>query len=86
MIFHAFFVRCNNCGHKNRPDKNVRASVMAVLSGTWRAECCGCNTKFTRITVPNRPVVAEISASIAQISEKVTIVDDKKGSLMAIGK
>ena len=69
MFWH-FSVKCNNCGHKNRPSASPRKGVRQVLQGKFTT-CRMCKTAFSIIVVPERPIVVEIRESLASISPTV---------------
>jgi hypothetical protein len=68
----SFSVRCNVCGHSNRPAKSPREGIRKVLTGEFRF-CHKCNSEFTKIVVPNRPLVEEVRLGL-NVAPRVEIV------------
>jgi len=85
MLFTPFIVICSLCNHKNRPHPSPLKGVRKVLSGEF-TNCIGCGVRFTKITVPNRPLVKKLTNIIENKTVLVEIVEHSGGdSLFAYG-
>lgn len=69
-IWTGFFVRCGNCGHRNRPDPSPRKGIEKVMRG--EASCRGCGNPLRPVRLSDRPLVQKVRAQlIAQGIEPV---------------
>lgn len=85
MVFIQFYVICQDCGHKNRPSKNVEEGVRAVLLGTFTA-CSKCKKEFRQITVPaGRPLVKQVAGEIGANALHSRIMFSESQSQWALG-
>ena len=57
-VWIGFYVTCNTCGRRNRPDKSPREGIRKALLGTI-PPCKGCG-KVLRPTLSDRPLVHEV--------------------------
>ena len=82
-IFTTFYVICNGCGHRMRPHPSPRKGIEKVLTSGWK-ECGRCGKQFSRIEVPNRPMVKKIAKDI-KVSDKVSFLETVPGHYSATG-
>ncbi len=84
MVIMRFSVKCGQCGHHSRPDPSPRHGILKVLKGEFDT-CRKCGTKFTKIQVPNRPLVQKLMAELSNLSSAVEIVEYARNVPRAYG-
>jgi hypothetical protein len=63
VIWVPFYLRCQECGHRNRPHPSPREGIrMAILGQVGPCKRCGATL---RLRLPNRPLVWEVLATLA---------------------
>jgi len=84
MFVTGFNLQCSSCGHKNRPARSFSEGIRLVLAGSF-TRCRSCGSEFTKIRIPNRPLVEELLEDL-DVSPLVEIFPYNGKPPVAIGE